>query len=268
MDLFSPTPSTQLALRRERVFMVLSGLFLGTLGLINILGISRFIDLSFSIGPWTLPMVVPIGVLPYPLTFLCTDIICEFYGKERANLVVWVGLLINVWIFFIMWLGGLLPAPVAFLAKTQLPEITHPEYAFFKIRLFSMGGIISSMIAYLLAQLLDVYLFQFWKQYTKGKHLWLRTNGSTLASQFIDTVVVISITSFLTGALPHQGDKTTFAELMTIILSSYTFKVIATILGTIPFYIVVYSLRKYFNISANSTKNNDSECQAPVATTQ
>ncbi len=256
MDLFiSPSPpSNILARRRERVFVILAGLFLGTLGLINILGISRFIDLSFQIGPWNIPMLLPIGVLPYPLTFLCTDIICEFYGRERANLIVWVGLLINFWVFFIIWLGGLLPPHVTLEPITQLPHIAHPEHAFFKIRLFSMGGIISSMIAYLIAQLLDVYLFQFWKDYTKGRHLWLRTNGSTLASQFVDTAIVISLASFLTGALPHQGDKTSFTELMTVIFSSYTFKMVVTLVGTIPFYIAVYSLRKYFAGPSPHTK--------------
>lgn len=247
MDLFTTYPTNLIARRRERAFIVLAGLFLGTLGLINILGISRFIDLSIQIGSWNLPILLPIGVLPYPLTFLCTDIICEFYGKERANIVVWVGLLINFWVFFIIWLGGILPPYVTLDPSTQLPLIDHPDHAFYKIRLYSMGGIFSSMVAYLTAQLLDVYLFQFWKEFTKGKHLWLRTNGSTLVSQFIDTTIVISLASFLTGALPHHGNKTSFAELMTVIFSSYLFKMVVTLLGTIPFYIAVYSLRKYFS---------------------
>ena len=64
--------------RRERVFLVLAGLFLGSLAMLNILGITRFIDLSFTVLGISIPMVVAVGVLPYPITFLCTDFISEF----------------------------------------------------------------------------------------------------------------------------------------------------------------------------------------------
>ena len=107
-----PTLDPIIQRRRERVFLFLAGLFLGTLAMLNILGISRFIDFSFQIGPWTIPFVVAVGVLPYPVTFLCTDLISELYGRRRANLVVWVGLMLNAWVVFILWLGGVLPARV------------------------------------------------------------------------------------------------------------------------------------------------------------
>ncbi|KKZ10797.1 MAG: transporter, partial [Candidatus Synechococcus spongiarum 142] len=96
----------QLHARREFAFLVLSGLFLGSMGLLNILGLSRFINLG-QIGPF--PIVVAVGVLPYPVTFLCTDIISEIWGERRASQLVWVGLLVNIWILLIVWLGGVLP---------------------------------------------------------------------------------------------------------------------------------------------------------------
>ena len=77
--------------------------------MLNILGISRQIDLSFNMGSVRIPFVVFVGVLPYPLTFLCTDFISELYGKRRANMVVWTGLALNIWVLFILWLGGILP---------------------------------------------------------------------------------------------------------------------------------------------------------------
>ncbi|MEA5466496.1 VUT family protein [Leptothoe sp. PORK10 BA2] len=92
--------------RRDLVFLVLSSLFLGTLGMLNILGISRFVNIL----AWNdFAVTVAVGVLPYPLTFLCTDLISELYGRKQANQVVWVGLLLNVWVVFIVWLGGVLP---------------------------------------------------------------------------------------------------------------------------------------------------------------
>ena len=124
MKVDSNVTTDRYAQRRERVFLLLAGLFLGTLGVINILGISRFIDLSFTIAHLNIPMLIPIGVLPYPLTFLCTDIISEFYGKKRANGVVWVGLLVNLWILLIIWVAGYLPPYVALDPITSLP-ISH-----------------------------------------------------------------------------------------------------------------------------------------------
>ena len=92
--------------RRELAFLVLSGLFLGTMGMLNILGLTRFLQLG-QIGTW--PVVVAVGALPYPVTFLCTDRIRESWGEQRANQLVWVGLLLNGWIVLVLWLGGILP---------------------------------------------------------------------------------------------------------------------------------------------------------------
>jgi queuosine precursor transporter len=226
--------SPDFAKRQECVYMILAGLFLGTLGVINILGLSRFVDLSFTLGNWTLPMFVPLGVLPYPITFLCTDIITEFYGKARANRIIWIGLGVNLWIFFIVWLGGVLPPHI-----DTLPVASHPDYAFFTMRTLTMGAIIGSMVAYLIAQLLDVHVFHYCKNLTKGKHLWLRNNASTLISQFVDTVIVITIAYYFSSEVLHQ-------DLTNIILGAYSFKVIAALLGTIPFYLCVYFLKRYF----------------------
>ena len=103
---FWEASNKEIAKRRERVFLILAGIFLGTLAMLNILGISRFINL-FTIGETTFSVAV--GVLPYPVTFLCTDLISELYGKKRAQFVVWVGVILNIWVVFILWLGGVLP---------------------------------------------------------------------------------------------------------------------------------------------------------------
>jgi uncharacterized PurR-regulated membrane protein YhhQ (DUF165 family) len=109
----------KIAIRREVIFVVLSGLFLGTLAVLNILGISRQIDLSFNLGTVRIPFVVFVGVLPYPITFLCTDFISELYGKRRANMVVWVGLALNIWVLFILWLGAALLDTLPFYVETR-----------------------------------------------------------------------------------------------------------------------------------------------------
>ena len=87
-----PIEASALHARRERVYLVLAGLFLGSMTMLNILGVSRFIDFSFEVAGVTIPMALAVGVLPYPITFLCTDFISELYGQARANFLVWVGL--------------------------------------------------------------------------------------------------------------------------------------------------------------------------------
>ena len=93
--------------RRQRLFLLLSGLFLGTLAMLNILGLTRFLDLSFNVFGLQIPMVVAVGVLPYPITFMCTDLISELYGEKKARDLVWIGLILNVWVLFIIWLGSI-----------------------------------------------------------------------------------------------------------------------------------------------------------------
>lgn len=244
--------------RREWVFLGLAGIFLGSLTMLNILGVSRFIDLSSFIGidsTSDIRFVVAVGVLPYPITFLCTDIISEIYGRKRANMVVWIGLLLNVWVLFILWFGGWLDAPSNLDGSGRLPlEIINGEavaplgYAFYEIRKLTFGATFASMIAYITAQFVDVHVFHFVKTKTKGKLLWLRNNVSTLTSQMIDSVAVILITHFYAHALPIGDGVNIWGTLWMFILSSYLFKFIFALLDTIPIYILVKFFRKYLNI--------------------
>jgi hypothetical protein len=239
-----------LTLRREVVFVILSGLFLGSLAVLNILGISRQIDLSFTIGTVRVPFVVFVGVLPYPITFLCTDFICELYGKKRASLVVWVGLGLNIWVLFILWLGGVLP-PRTELGPDGLPVIGHPDRTFFQIRKWTSMATMASMIAYLTAQMVDVHVFHLIKRVTKGRALWLRNNGSTLTSQMVDSLAVILITYFFTNAISITPGETVFHTLVILIFSNYLFKMTAALLDTIPFYIGTKWLSRYLQIDPN-----------------
>lgn len=234
--------------RREVVFIILSGFFLGTLAVLNILGISRQIDLSFTIFGLHIPFVVFVGVLPYPVTFLCTDFISELYGKKRANTVVWVGLLLNVWVIFIMWLGGVLP-PHPEILENGLPAIDDPSRIFFQIRKWTVSATFASMIAYLTAQFVDVHIFHAIKKLTKGKMLWLRNNGSTLTSQMVDSIAVITVTYFTARSAIHiTPGETVVHGILILILSNYVFKMVSALLDTIPFYLGTKALSRYLQI--------------------
>ncbi len=247
-----PIEASELHARRERVYLVLAGLFLGSMTMLNILGISRFIDLSFHVFGVRVPMALAIGVLPYPVTFLCTDFISELYGQKRANHLVWVGLLLNLWVVGFLWLGGALPPAVAIDPATGLPPTDAYDFAFFRIRFLTMGAVFASMAAYLSAQLCDVTLFHFWKRLTKGRHLWLRNNGSTLVSQFVDTFAVITITHFYARGLPIDHESAVWPQLWVFIASGYVFKLSMALLDTIPFYVGVHYLSGYLQVDPNA----------------
>jgi queuosine precursor transporter len=250
--------------RRETVFILLSGFFLGTLAILNILGISRQIDLSFNVFGTTIPFIVFVGVLPYPITFLCTDFISELYGRKRANLVVWTGLILNLWVIFIMWLGGSLP-PHTEMGPDGLPLLGDPQRTFFQIRQWTFGATAASMIAYLTAQFIDVQLFHFLKKLTKGKALWIRNNGSTLTSQFVDSLAVVSITWFFNKSAIYitPGESVAHA-LFILIASNYVFKMVSALLDTIPFYIGVRFLTRYLQIDNLAEYHNDKEKEVRV----
>ncbi len=230
--------------RSEWVFMVLSGIFLGSLTMLNILGITKFISLDFSLNGTQIPFPVAVGVLAYPITFLCTDFISELYGKKRANMVVWIGLLLNLWVLFIIWLGGILPpGPETDALNNIVPNSN--GWIFYEVRTATFAATSASMVAYISAQFVDVQIFHFLKKITKGKYLWLRNNGSTIVSQLVDSTAVILITHYYADALPKNESGDLIEPIIYFILASYSFKLVVALLDTIPFYIGVRLLTKY-----------------------
>ncbi len=232
--------------RRERVFLILAAIFLCAMTLLNVVGITRFIQLG--------PLALAVGVLPYPLTFLCTDLVSELYGRARANFLVSVGLGLNIFILAILTLGNLAPsvAPEAMPPWQVLPlsapvplpngELVSGEVGLYQlIYATTSGAVFASMLAYIAAQYCDVQLFHFWKRLTKGKHLWLRNNFSTLLSQLVDSVMVISVTF---GAVYWRGEMT-FDALLILIASNYAFKALSALIDTVPLYLLVGWLRRY-----------------------
>jgi uncharacterized PurR-regulated membrane protein YhhQ (DUF165 family) len=241
-------------LRRERVFLILAGLFLGTLAMLNILGITRFIklfEIDFDPGtPGATAFAVAVGVLPYPVTFLCTDFISELYGRGRANFVVLVGLILNLWVVGILWLGGALPGFESLDPETGrvLTDAAGRAPVFFEVRTLAFGAVTASMIAYLVAQFVDVQVFHFWKWLTKGRHLWIRNNGSTLVSQLVDTVSVILITHFYARALPVNEGAALWPQLLVFIGTAYAFKLLVALLDTVPFVLLSPVLARYLRL--------------------
>lgn len=169
-------------------------------------------------------LVIPAAIVAYPLTFLITDVIGEIWGKEMANRAVKIGFICQLISLVLIGLSILLP--VAPFADNQAQ--------FVGIMKSSFRVVAASLVAYLLSQSWDVWLFHKLKEKCNGKHKWLRNNASTLTSQMIDTAIFITI-AFL-GVVPN---------IWVMILSQYLIKAVYALLDTIPFYLL--------------TKNNDKQ---------
>ena len=208
---------------KDRLFLFLSGIFLTSLVVGNIIGTTKFVDIY--------GLVVPAGVLAYPFTFLATDLICELYGKKRAQTLVWIGFFMNVFMLLLMSLGHLLP---------DASGVSGAASTFDRVYQFMVGNVIASMIAYLIAQTVDVHLFHFWKKLTKGKHLWLRNNASTTLSQLIDTIAILTILYLADNLGP---DIKSVGALIRLIFASYLFKFFFALFDTPLFYLGVYLLK-------------------------
>lgn len=239
----------QLRERRERVFLVLAAVFLGAMTLLNVVGITRFIQLG--------PLALAVGVLPYPLTFLCTDLISELYGRARANFLVSVGLGLNFLILAVLTLGDIAPSvPADTMPPWQMIQLAEPlalpngQTVEGQIGLFQLiyattsGAVFASMLAYIAAQYCDVQLYHFWKRLTRGKHLWLRNNFSTLLSQLVDSVMVVTVTF---GAVYWRGEMA-FNTLLVLVGSNYAFKALSALADTLPLYVLVRWLRQYLEL--------------------
>lgn len=210
----------------RRIYLLLAALFITALVTCNIIA-NKFvtIDLWF-LGVYT----ISVGVLPYPITFLITDVLSEVYGRKHTNEVVLSGFVVSLFVLFLLWLGSIFPA----IANSPVQDDYYNVV--FKNTWRVMGA---SMAAYLSAQFLDVRLFHFWKKVTKGKMLWVRNNFSTITSQFVDTVLVVSI--IFVGTLSFQ-------TIGGYILDGWLFKVICAIGDTVLIYIIMYVLRNLFGL--------------------
>ena len=217
----------------ETIFLVLAGLFIAALVTANLIFQKFFSWDPFGIYEFRLS----VGVIPYPVTFLVTDIISEAYGRKRANKVVLAGLVASVFMLLIVIISNIAPA-------TDWSPVSDEEFK--HVFGFTFVAVAASMAAYLLAQFFDVQIFHFWKRVTKGKHLWFRNNASTFASEFIDTFTVLFLLCSF-GALE-------WSLFFGLLWNGFLFKVMFALLDTPVIYLFLYFFRKYFNLEGHGAE--------------
>ena len=218
---------TKDALFAQRIYLLLASLFICSLVVSNLI-FQKFFYWDFF-GLYTFE--ISVGILPYPITFLITDIISEVYGKKKANQVVTMGIFASFFSLLIVYISNEVPA------TTWSPV---DDALFSKVFGATAVAVFASMMAYLFAQFIDIQIFHFWKRITKGKHLWLRNNFSTFTSQFIDTFTVLFL-------LCSFG-KIDWALFGGLLLSGFLFKIFIALIDTPFLYLSVYALRKRFGL--------------------
>ena len=211
---------------KDQFYLVLSGIFIASLVTCNLIA-NKFVTVDFGFKVF----IVSAGILPYPLTFLVTDLISELYGQRKANLVVFAGFIASMFVLLFLWLGGQFNA---------IPDSLVSDDIYNSVFRNAWRIIAASMIAYLFAQFIDVRIFHFWKKLTNGKHLWLRNNGSTVASQLVDTILVICI--LFAGVWSTD-------QIFSAIIDGWLFKMLMALIDTPIIYGIIYLLKGKIDIA-------------------
>ena len=215
-----------------KIYLYLAALFITSLVVSNLIFQKFFYWYPFNgkiFGSRLFELSV--GILPYPITFLITDLISEIYGKIAANRVVTAGIFASFFSMGILLIADYVPA----MDSSPVDNATFTQ-------VFSLSplAVLASMIAYLLAQFVDIRIYHFWKKLTNGKMLWLRNNFSTFASQFLDTFSVVLLLSVF-GILPWD-------LFFGLILSGFIFKVVVALLDTPLLYLLVWMFKNKFDL--------------------
>lgn len=233
--------------KKNRLFIILSGIFITNALLAELIGVKIFsaestVGLSpanMNILGFTMDFNLTSGVIIWPIVFITTDLINEYYGKPGVRLVSLLTIALIAYAFLVLFISIELPPAQWWVDANSVDadgNAFNIDYAFSQI--FGQGQqiIFASIIAFLAGQFIDVFVFQRLRRITGTKYLWLRATGSTLVSQFIDSFVVLYIAF---------GSKFSFAQLNAIGITNYLYKFAAAILLTPLIYLGHVIIDKY-----------------------
>lgn len=209
--------------KKDTVYVILAGIFITNAVVAELIG-GKLIQIG--------PFVMSIGILPWPIVFLTTDLINEYFGEKGVKKLSLITAGLISYAFVLLFLAITIPA-----AKGISPV---NDEQFFAVFGQSMWIIIGSIVAFLVSQLIDVTIFWYFKNRTGSKKIWLRATGSTIISQLFDSFIVLGIAFWLPG-------KINFDTFITSALTGYTFKLGIAILLTPLIYLGHYIIKKYLS---------------------
>ena len=237
-----------------RLFLILGGFFIANALSAEFMGVKIFslertigiepVNWNIMGGKWNFDLTA--GVLLWPVVFIMTDIINEYYGSKGVKFLSWLGAVLIAYSFF-MFAGSINLVPADWWPSSQTARgVADMNSSFSGIFGQGLGIIIGSLSAFILSQILDVTIFHYIKKKTGEKRLWLRSTGSTLFSQLIDTFVVTSIAFYFYPMLVKgNGDPWPIKQLLMVCTGGYLYKFGVAILMTPVIYIVHEIIERY-----------------------
>lgn len=220
--------------KSQWLFVFLAGLFITNAVTAELIS-NKLIEIPLNInlfGTELGPFVTIVGILPWPIVFLLTDLLNEFYGYKAVKRLSWITAILIAYCFIIVGLAIQIPAYE--IEGSSLSD----DYSFNKVFGQAQMVIVGSICAFLVSQLLDAVLFKWIKSKTGSKYIWLRSTGSTVVSQLIDSYIVLYIGFVLPGSL-------SFSDFMTIAPTNYILKLIIAVLLTPLIYLGHYVIKKF-----------------------
>jgi uncharacterized integral membrane protein (TIGR00697 family) len=231
-----------------RLFVLLASFFVANALIAECIG-GKLFSLEKLLGmqphPFTLlgenglTYTLTAGVILWPLEFVMTDIMNEYFGPKAVRRISYIAVGLIIYAFLMFYLAIHIPADTSFWTGSRAQEgIPDMQAAFTGIFGQGMWIIIGSIVAFLVSQVLDVWVFHKIKQATGEKKVWLRATGSTLVSQFIDSFIVLFIAFKL-------GNNWSYQRVLAIGLVNYSYKALMALLLTPVIYLVENRIENY-----------------------
>ena len=238
--------------KSTRLFIILGGFFIANALIAEIIGVKLFsLEKTLGLAPADLKLFgntfsfnLTAGVLLWPVVFIMTDIINEYYGPKGVRFLSILAIVLIAY-SFIMFTGAIGLYPADFWATNYFTDVPDSNKAFAGIFGQSQAIIIASLAAFLVSQLLDVSIFHKIKKYTGEKSIWLRATGSTLISQLIDSFVVLFIAFYVIPNLTGQSKAWSLAQVMATCIGNYIYKFLIAVVLTPVIYLVHSLIEKY-----------------------
>jgi uncharacterized integral membrane protein (TIGR00697 family) len=251
--------------RRELLLLVLCALFVGFFVTAEILGAKLWSFQLFGIGPRSLGLgdgetfVATAGIFAFPLTFVLTDIINEYFGRRVVKVFTWLAIGVNVILQPIIIAAAV--APTVSFTPGLSADVAHSAY---RIAFGQTWAIVAaSLIAFGVAQYLDAWVFTVLRRKTGGKMLWLRAQGSTVVSQMIDTGIVIFVAFVVIPSL--LGDEhMTVGQATEISVTNYVYKFVVAVLITPVLYVVHAAVKAWLGREAAESLAHEAHPMDPA----
>lgn len=225
--------------RRDLLFLVLSGFFVTNAIVAELIG-GKLIEM----GPW----IMSIGVIPWPVVFLTTDLINEYFGKAAVRRLTFMTVGMIIYAFVIVF-------SAMYVSAAKVSPVTDEQFnAVFGQSLWILAG---SVTAFAVSQLVDVFVFWAFRKKTGGRMLWLRATGSTAVSQLIDTVVILGIAFYLPGKLGTQ-------DFFKLVGANYAYKFLIAVALT-PFLYLLHHIIDRFLGKTEAERLIEEAAQASVS---